>query len=79
MDFKVTNGNRHRLQKMCDELSEIVLQAGGRFYLAKDSMINRDHARRYLGEETLCRFRELKQRVDPQGLLQTEMYRRLFT
>lgn len=79
MDFKVTNGNRHRLQKMCDELSEIVLQAGGRFYLAKDSMINRDHVRRYLGEETLCRFRELKRRVDPQGLLQTEMYRRLFT
>jgi FAD/FMN-containing dehydrogenase len=78
MDFKVTNGNRARLQKMCDDLSEIVLQAGGRFYLAKDSMINRDHVRRYLGDETICKFKDLKQRVDPQSLLQTEMYRRLF-
>jgi len=78
MDFKVTGGNRARLQKMGDEMSEIVLQAGGRFYFAKDSMIRPEHARRFLGEETLRRFCDLKARVDPHGILQTELYRRLF-
>lgn len=78
MDFKVTSGTRQRLQQLSDEMSEIVLEAGGRFYLAKDSLIRADHARRYLGEDTLNRFRALKQQVDPQNLLQTEMYRRLF-
>ena len=78
MDFKVTGGNRARLQTLCDEMSEIVLQAGGRFYFAKDSMIRSEHARRFLGEETLRRFRAIKSHVDPQGILQTELYRRLF-
>lgn len=78
MDFKVTNGNRVRLKQMCDDLSEIVLAAGGRFYLAKDSMLNAEQARRYLGEETVQRFKAIKQRVDPQQVLQTEMYRRVF-
>jgi FAD/FMN-containing dehydrogenase len=78
MDFRVTNGNKAKLQTMCDELSEIVLQAGGRFYLAKDSMINPDQARRYLGAETLAKFKAIKQRVDPQNVLQTELYRRVF-
>jgi decaprenylphospho-beta-D-ribofuranose 2-oxidase len=78
MDFKVTPGTKQRLQQLSDEMTEIVLQAGGRFYLAKDSLIRAEHARRYLGEETLSRFKAVKQRVDPQNLLQTEMYRRLF-
>ena len=78
MDYRVTNGNRVKLQKLCDELSEIVLQAGGRFYFAKDSTIRPEMAARYLGEDTLRRFSELKARCDPEGLLQTELYRRLF-
>lgn len=79
MDFRVTAGNRPRLQKMADELTEIVLQAGGRFYFAKDSLISPTAAARFLGEETLARFRQLKAQCDPQNLLQTELYRRLLT
>lgn len=77
MDFRVTNGNRPRLQKMADELTEIVLQANGRFYFAKDSLISPTATLRFLGDETLRRFRDLKARCDPQALLQTELYRRL--
>lgn len=77
MDFQVTAANRLRLQKMADELTEIVLQAGGRFYFAKDSLISSAAAARFLGEATLRRFREFKARCDPQNLLQTELYRRL--
>jgi FAD/FMN-containing dehydrogenase len=77
MDFRVTAGNRLRLQQMADELTEIVLQAGGRFYFAKDSLLSSAAAARFLGETTLSRFRALKARCDPQGVLQTELYRRL--
>jgi hypothetical protein len=62
---------------MADELTEIVLQAGGRFYFAKDSLISSAAAARFLGQDTLQRFREFKARCDPQELLQTELYRRL--
>lgn len=77
MDFRVTTANRLRLQKMADELTEIVLQAGGRFYFAKDSLISSSAAARFLGADTLRRFRDFKARCDPQNLLQTELYRRL--
>jgi FAD/FMN-containing dehydrogenase len=78
MDFKVTNGNRAALQKLTDDLSEIVLQANGRFYFAKDSTLTANAVARSLGEHTLARFAELKRRCDPNHLLQTELYRRLF-
>ena len=77
MDYKVTNGNRARLQALANELNEIVLAAGGRFYFAKDSTLTVDVVARYLGDETLQRFRALKQRCDPHRLLQTDLYRRL--
>ncbi len=77
MDFRVTHGNRPRLQNMADELTEMVLQAGGRFYFAKDSLISAAAAARFLGEDTLSRFRQFKAQCDPQNLLQTELYRRL--
>lgn len=77
MDFKVTPGNRARLQALADELSQIVLEAGGRFYFAKDSTLTPALAAHYLGADTLRRFAALKQRCDPQNLLQTELYRRV--
>ncbi|MFZ1399007.1 MAG: hypothetical protein WAS33_19030, partial [Candidatus Promineifilaceae bacterium] len=60
------------------ELDEIVLGANGRFYLAKDSTLRPAVTRAYLGEETVNKFVALKQQVDPQNLLQTNMYHRLF-
>lgn len=79
MDFKVTDGNREALQKLTYELNDIVLQARGRFYFAKDSTLTTRAVARSLGEETLACFRQFKERCDPQHLLQTELYRRLFS
>ncbi|MGQ0601147.1 MAG: FAD-binding oxidoreductase [Anaerolineales bacterium] len=76
MDFKVTRAQGARVQALSNELNGIVLQAGGRFYFAKDSTLRPEVAARYLGEATLRRFRELKQRCDPRGWLQTDLYRR---
>jgi FAD/FMN-containing dehydrogenase len=77
MDFRVTRTNRAALQKLADEMTEMVLQAGGRFYFAKDSLLSSKAAACFLGQDTLRRFRELKQRCDPEHRLQTELYRRL--
>lgn len=77
MDFKVTRGNRARLKQLADDLNQLVLQAGGRFYLAKDSTLTPDVAARYLGADALRQLRALKERCDPHGLLQTDLYRRV--
>jgi FAD/FMN-containing dehydrogenase len=78
MDFPApaTPGGLRRLTELAHDLDELVLDAGGRFYFAKDSTLTRSAARRFLGEETLQRFHALKARCDPADLLQTELYRR---
>jgi len=70
-------GNRPRLQALANDLNQIVLDAGGRFYFAKDSTLTPEVTARYLGEDTLRRLRALKRRCDPHSLLQTDLYRRL--
>lgn len=79
MDFRVTKGNRTRVVQLTRELDEIVLKYGGRFYLAKDSTLRPEIAAAYLGEETLTRFRALKQRLDPNRLLESNLWRRVFS
>jgi hypothetical protein len=74
----VTPANRGRLWNLAAQLDEIVLNAGGRFYFAKDATLTPENTRRFLGDEKITRLRELKQRHDPEHLLQTELSRRLF-
>ncbi len=76
LDFPVPH-NVEKSQRMAHDLDQLVLEAGGRFYLAKDSTLTAHTAARYLGEETLAHFRALKARCDPHNILQTELYRRL--
>jgi FAD/FMN-containing dehydrogenase len=78
MDFRITNANRERVVRLAHEMDEIVLDAGGRFYPAKDSTLRPKVAAAYLGEETIAQFRALKQRCDPDSVLQTNLWRRLF-
>ncbi len=78
LDFKVTRRNRDALAKMLQTFDRIVLQAGGRFYFAKNSETSPETARCFLGEETIARFKTLKRRCDPEGLLQSDLYRRVF-
>ena len=78
MDFRITRRNRERMVKLARELDEIVLTANGRFYLAKDSTLRPAVTRAYLGEEAIAKFMALKQQVDPENRLQTNLWRRLF-
>lgn len=78
MDFRVTPENRQRLVWLARELDDIVLRAGGRFYLAKDSTLRPEIAAAYLGPERIAQFRALKRRCDPDGLLESDLWRRVF-
>ena len=78
MDFKVTNNKRTPLSQLLQDFDRIVLQAGGRFYFAKNSETSAEAARAFLGEETLVRFKKLKQRCDPTNVLESDLFRRVF-
>lgn len=79
MDFHLSEGNRGRMRQLAREMDQVVLDAGGRFYFAKDSTLRPEAVRSYLGPETIARFRALKERCDPDGMLETNLWRRLFT
>lgn len=77
LDFKVPKGDWPRLEALCHRMNDLVLEAGGRFYLAKDSTLRPSDVRAYLGEETLTTFRRLKAEFDPEGLLTSDLARRV--
>ncbi len=78
MDFKVTNGNRAKLRAMLYEFDRIVLASGGRFYFAKNSETTAETALAFYGGEIVKKFKKLKKRCDPNGLLESDLYRRIF-
>jgi decaprenylphospho-beta-D-ribofuranose 2-oxidase len=78
LDFQITASNRDRVWALCRDLDRIVVEAGGRFYFAKDSTLSPASLEAYLREERVQQFRAIKARVDPEGRLQTNLYRRLF-
>lgn len=63
------------LAAMLDELDQQVLAAGGRIYLAKDSRVDADvFAAMY---PALGRWREVRAKLDPDGVLRSDLARRL--
>ena len=77
MDFPVTASNRAELWKLCGELSDLVVDHGGRFYPAKDATLRPQDFQRAWGQERISRFRALRERVDPGHVLRTEWAERV--
>lgn len=77
MDFPVTASNRADLWKLCHELNDLVCEAGGRFYPAKDAVLRPVDFQRAWGQERISRFRALRRRVDPNRVLRTELAERI--
>jgi decaprenylphospho-beta-D-ribofuranose 2-oxidase len=63
------------LAPLLDRLDRMVLDAGGRVYLAKDSRLPASVAAEMYPE--LNRFREIRSRADPERRLQSDLNRRL--
>lgn len=70
--------NRRRLLALVREMDAAVIAAGGRFYFAKDSTMTPEVLRRTYPGDRVARFLDLKRRVDPEGLLQNDLFRRVF-
>lgn len=77
LDYKVTPATRADLFAFCRELAELVLAAGGRFYFAKDSVLPPGVLARMFPRERLEAFFALKRRLDPDGLLESDLWRRV--
>ncbi len=63
------------LDRLCNELDELVVAAGGRGYLAKDSRLSAETFRRMYPR--LDDFLAVRRRVDPDGLFTSDLSRRL--
>ena len=63
------------VHELCDELDELVLAAGGRHYLAKESRATPEVIAR--GYPRLDEWRKVRASVDPQGKFASDMSRRL--
>ncbi|MDA1265866.1 MAG: FAD-binding oxidoreductase [Planctomycetota bacterium] len=79
LDFKVTPGSRASLWACCDELTRIVLDAGGKFYFAKDLVLGQRAMVEAFPEGRREQFLALKRETDPEGLLDTALFRRIFS
>lgn len=77
LDFPVVQSRREELWAMVRELAEPVVEAGGRFYPAKDAALPGELYRATFGEGQLDRFHALKHRLDPDGVLRSALADRL--
>jgi FAD/FMN-containing dehydrogenase len=62
---------------LTDGLTGRVLAAGGKFYFAKDAVLRPDQVMRAYGAERLAKFAAVRKRIDPDGLLTTDLARRV--
>jgi len=76
LDFKVTHHNRERLWKLCHRLDELVVEANGRFYLAKDATLRPESYRATMGP-ALDQFARWRDAFDPDRVLSSDLAERL--
>jgi len=73
LDFRQTPRNVEALNDLYNEMAEVVLNAGGRFYFAKDGLLSPAQAKRSLGEAGIARFTALRDDWDPKRRFKTQL------
>jgi FAD/FMN-containing dehydrogenase len=79
LDYRVTPENDGRIAEMLGHFTrDIVLPAGGRFYPAKDNAVDRESLRHTLSPQSVDGYLAMKRRLDPNSIIQSDLYRRVF-
>jgi decaprenylphospho-beta-D-ribofuranose 2-oxidase len=78
LNYQRTAQNAQKLKGVLQHMIASVIAAGGRFYLAKDHFLTHAQYRQSVGDEVVDAFLQLKLRYDPENLLQSDLYRRVF-
>jgi FAD/FMN-containing dehydrogenase len=77
LDFPVVPARRAELWRLVRELAEPVVDAGGRFYAAKDAALPGELFRATFTGGELDRLAELRRRLDPERVLSSALVERL--
>ena len=77
LDFPVVASRRTELWDLVREISEPVVDAGGRFYAAKDAALPGELYRASFHNGEIERFLEIKRRVDPEWIFRSALAGRL--
>jgi len=75
LDIKVRD--RERVWNQCHQMNGWVIEAGGRFYCAKDSTMRVSDAQACFGKAALEQFKQKREVYDPKGILTSDLARRL--
>lgn len=78
LNYPRTSQTALTLKSVLQNMIAIVIEAGGRFYLAKDHFLTHAQYRQSIGDEVMDTFLHLKQCYDPETLLQSDLFRRVF-
>jgi FAD/FMN-containing dehydrogenase len=78
LNYQRTRQNTQTLERVLRHMIAVVIEAGGRFYLAKDHFLTHAQYRQSIGDGAVNTFLEIKRRCDPEMRLQSDLYRRVF-
>ena len=78
LNYQRTSRVARKLAQVLQHMIAIVIEAGGKFYLAKDHFMTPTQYRQSIGDEAVETFLQIKKRYDPETLLQSDLFRRVF-
>ena len=78
LNYPRNQATAQRLKHTLQHMNAMAIEAGGRFYLAKDHYLTQAQYRQSVGADAFDAFLALKQRLDPEMLLQSDLFRRIF-
>ncbi len=78
LNYQRTHQTANVLKQTIQHMIATVIDAGGRFYFAKDHFLTPAQYRQSVGDESVDHFLRLKRLHDPETLLQSDLFRRIF-
>ncbi len=77
-NYRIVPATRPALRELLRELGILAIAHGGRLYHAKDALLTHELYRQSIGDAAVDAFLRMKRMLDPDDLLQSDLYRRVF-